>query len=446
MADPQDGGVVAQLTDLGRGLVHEAQQSVDDTHGAVTEQGVVSAVESGHHGRIVEVEPVVAHHHVQAGAVATADLETIEGRERVLDGQHGGQLGGGRVGTAQIGHGPGGAEAVATDGPRRVLQPDDGGVERFERAAGRPTGVEFGLEPNDLPVDGAELLTDASGQQLVLEQRLHAGEAAQQSIDRLQQAGRLVEGLVLGTGLGQDSARRLEELLDLVGGGDRTGGFGADDRDDAAHEPNSLLGPGGAPDQSTSAAAGPGGGSGAGPHELGEPLGHVLRGVGPFGLDHHPDEGLGPRRTDQYPTVLAQLGLDLGHGVIQEVQVGGGRTRRARSRSTCGRRRMASSASCGEGHSSAVDHIEQLHRGQQPVARGGQVAEDHVAGLLAAERPAALVEGLEHVAIADRWCRRTVDVVLGHPEPEPEVGHHGDHHGVVGRAGTGPGDRWRTPR
>ena len=47
------------------------------------------------------------------------------------------------------------------------------------------------------------------------------------------------------------------------------------------------------------------------------------------------------------------------------------------------------------------DDVEQLQAGEQAVAGGGQVAEDHVARLLAAERPAALLQRLEHVAVAD---------------------------------------------
>jgi hypothetical protein len=45
--------------------------------------------------------------------------------------------------------------------------------------------------------------------------------------------------------------------------------------------------------------------------------------------------------------------------------------------------------------------LEQVERGEDAVAGGGVVAHDHVAGLLAAERVAAGLHRLEHVAVAD---------------------------------------------
>ena len=45
--------------------------------------------------------------------------------------------------------------------------------------------------------------------------------------------------------------------------------------------------------------------------------------------------------------------------------------------------------------------VEHLQAGEDAVAGGGQVAEDDVARLLAAERPAAPLQRLEHVAVAD---------------------------------------------
>ena len=113
----------------------------------------------------------------------------------------------------------------------------------------------------------------------------------------------------------------------------------------------------------------------------------------------------------QHPPVVAQLGL-------HRCDVRRRRRRRRRGpaaatrtlRSTCGRRVIAARPASASGCARRGDHVEQLHAGEQPVAGRGQVAEDHVAGLLAAERPAAAAERLEHVAVADgrlehRRCR-----------------------------------------
>ena len=58
------------------------------------------------------------------------------------------------------------------------------------------------------------------------------------------------------------------------------------------------------------------------------------------------------------------------------------------------------------------------------------MAVDDVAALLAAERVAAGVERLEHVAVADRG-RDHADPGTRHRPVEAEVAHHGDDDGVV---------------
>ena len=46
--------------------------------------------------------------------------------------------------------------------------------------------------------------------------------------------------------------------------------------------------------------------------------------------------------------------------------------------------------------------VEEEDAGERAVAGGGVVGEDHVARLLAAEGEVALLERVEHVAVADR--------------------------------------------
>ena len=129
----QRPGVVAQLADLGRGLVDERQAPVDQAHGARPEQRVGGPPpQQPRDGRAVDVEPVVAHEHVDARRVAPPHLEPVDRRQRLLDRRV--RLGGAptRLAAGEVGHGSGGAHAVLLDRPHRVLQPDHGGVHRLE--------------------------------------------------------------------------------------------------------------------------------------------------------------------------------------------------------------------------------------------------------------------------------------------------------------------------
>src|SRR4051794_2899286 len=57
--------------------------------------------------------------------------------------------------------------------------------------------------------------------------------------------------------------------------------------------------------------------------DTGEAVGDLLGELGGLGLDHHPDQGLGPGGPEQHTPGVAQLGLGLGHGSGEhEVLVG----------------------------------------------------------------------------------------------------------------------------
>ena len=67
--------VVAELTDLGGGLVHDAQDPVDDANRAGAKAGIArTTVDLGGDHRIVKVERMVVNEDVQASAIAAADL------------------------------------------------------------------------------------------------------------------------------------------------------------------------------------------------------------------------------------------------------------------------------------------------------------------------------------------------------------------------------------
>ena len=97
----------------------------------------------------------------------------------------------------------------------------------------------------------------------------------------------------------------------------------------------------------------------------------------------------------------------------------------------------------GQGPARPHHQVGQDQAGQDPVAGSGPVAEDDVAGLLAAQGEPLGLEGGQHVAVAHRGLAHG-DAPLGHGQAEPEVGHHRDHHGVAGAARRGPPGPRRT--
>ena len=90
---PHRRRVVAELADLGGGLVDERQDrsavgAVDHPHRAVLEQGITVAVRDRRADRgVVDVETVVPDEQVDARRIASADLHAVDRRERQLHGE-----------------------------------------------------------------------------------------------------------------------------------------------------------------------------------------------------------------------------------------------------------------------------------------------------------------------------------------------------------------------
>ena len=76
---------------------------------------------------------MVAHEEVQAGGVAAAHLEPVDGRQRDLHRVERFERRDRRLGGRERGDLARGAQTVAPDGPHRVARPDEGGVDRLER-------------------------------------------------------------------------------------------------------------------------------------------------------------------------------------------------------------------------------------------------------------------------------------------------------------------------
>src|SRR6202012_2789506 len=74
-------------------------------------------------------------------------------------------------------------------------------------------------------------------------------------------------------------------------------------------------------------------------------------------------------------------------------------------------------------------HREQVQSGEHAVAGGGVLGQDDVTGLLAAQGVLPGQHGLEHVPVADQGLHHG-DTGVVHGQPETEIGHDRDHHGV----------------
>ena len=106
-------GVVAELADFGCRLVDERPRIARDTYRTGGKEIVVmSGTEQGRDAGVVSAQTVVPHHHVHAGRVASAHLETVESGECLLDGEVSTERRSARACTSEIVHGKCRSDAV----------------------------------------------------------------------------------------------------------------------------------------------------------------------------------------------------------------------------------------------------------------------------------------------------------------------------------------------
>jgi hypothetical protein len=222
--------VVAQLADLGSGLVDETQALAGDTHAAALEQRVGAAGGDGRrHRRRSQIEAVAPHQHVDAGAVAAAHFHPVDGAERLLDGQVAGDGGLTGVAPGEVGDGVGRADAVLAHGPHGVAHGQQFGVDALDVLRRQAhAGFEFRVERGNAAVELVEARGKAGDQFAAPGERQHARHTLQQFVDLCHQHGSLGERA--------GSHRLVEQTHQL--GGRRSGpaGWPGDDRDDAAHD------------------------------------------------------------------------------------------------------------------------------------------------------------------------------------------------------------------
>ena len=128
-----------------------------------------------------------------------------------------------------------------------------------------------------------------------------------------------------------------------------------------------------------------------------DPLGLVVAGR----LDHHPHERLGAARPHQHPAVAPSSASAAATSASHGRRGGHRRPRHPHVDQHLGQAGHRLRGQLGQRAAGPLDDVDQDEAGEDAVAGRGQVGEDHVAALLAAQREAAGLERLEHVAVAD---------------------------------------------
>ena len=243
----QRRGVVAQLPDLGRGLVDHDQDTVTESDRSVGERHAGALLEGSAHGRVGRVQPVAGQLNLQPGGVAAADLEAVERRQRLVEAERYRDPGlGAAVGVEGRSEEPvdltDGTEPVLADGPQRVLAGEQRGVHRFELLGGR-----CGLGVVELGLELGEPLGEAVGSRsqsvrggTVRAEAHNTGDAAQRSVDRRQPlggGGQCGRSILRRSRVGRLEQRRdvVEDLGQLRCRGRRPIGRSPDDGDDPTH-------------------------------------------------------------------------------------------------------------------------------------------------------------------------------------------------------------------
>ncbi len=242
----QGPGVVAQLADLRRRLVHQAQAPQRGADRPRGEQGIITAGgDQLGDGGIGQIQAVPVDEQVQASRIASPHLEAVEGRQRRL---HRGEAGDGGIAGAwpgEVGDGPGRRQSVLGDGPTDVPEPDQRGVDRLQGPSGQGEGAGVDLvvevvDPDGQAVgDGGQLL----GHVGVGHEEPGAGHPAQPGVEDLQGLGRPLDGLHRVLAVGKDRLRSRRQLANLSDRRGRPVARPADDGDDPAHATADYRGP-----------------------------------------------------------------------------------------------------------------------------------------------------------------------------------------------------------
>ena len=235
----QGGGVVAEFSDLGSGLVHEREALVGLHDRSGLEQRVGAAV-GDECGQRIGLDVVAPYEHVEPSGVAASYFEPVDRRERLLHGEVPAERRRGCVSSSERLDLACRAETIVTDGPEGVLEIDQFGVGALERVGIEPIGVavEAVLDVRGRGIEPVEPGSDRRHQVDVAGQREHAGQPAQELVDAAHLRGRADD---IGRHGGDRGHRTIESGDQVSDVGRRPRRWPTDDADDAAHGPSGYC-------------------------------------------------------------------------------------------------------------------------------------------------------------------------------------------------------------
>jgi hypothetical protein len=128
---------------------------------------------------------------MDAGAVSTAHLESVQRGERLMDRQSQCDRRRIRAPTHKTEYSIDRAEAIASDRPNRVLEIDERCVELFELVPpDGAVGVKCSFESGNLEIQTGDEIGDLRGEAHDLDERPHSGNTAQEQVAALHVSGR----------------------------------------------------------------------------------------------------------------------------------------------------------------------------------------------------------------------------------------------------------------
>ncbi len=150
-------------------------------------------------------------------------------------------------------------------------------------------------------------------------------------------------------------------------------------------------------------------------------------------LDHHAHERLGAARAHEHPPATGELVLGGAHGRVHLLRVLE-RAAIAHAHVDQPLRQLGHGVALAE--VAPAERLQRQQRAGDAVAGAVEAHVDDVTRLLAAERPSARAQLLEHVAVAD-LRRADLHALALHRRVEAVVGHHRDGHAVAAQAPAG---------
>ncbi len=221
----QSPGVVAELADLSRRLVHERPDTVVDADRTRLEERIEGPVGDAD-GTWVELR--VPDEQVEPSRIATTHLQAVDGGQRLLHGVVAGERRLAGVAPGEAGYLDCCSKAIASNRPQGVAECDQRQTLCFDLVGRQRGGLERRLPLCGERFEHVEAGGDRGHGLMAVDERQHAGQAVEHPVD-------LVHGRRGSAGIGCGGNSGVEQRDELVAARRGPGRETADDADDSAH-------------------------------------------------------------------------------------------------------------------------------------------------------------------------------------------------------------------